>query len=114
MGQATATFTPNNFPNAIENTLDDIRIRGTIAISPSTDTYASNGLPVSPSCNLPYSGGTVIDAYFHGTSGYQYYYDPAHGTIRFYLAGVETAGGATTPAAVSGDTIYAEFILRRS
>lgn len=113
MGAASATFTPNNFPDAIENTLDDMHFRGTVVISADPDTYPANGVPVSPKCSIPYSDGRVVDGRFQGVSGYQYYYDYTNKTIRAYLGGTEVATNAAIPAAVHGDTIHAEFTVRR-
>lgn len=116
MATATAALTVNAYPNGVDNTQRHQILFGLLALN-AGGTYATNGVPFTWKF-LSAEGGSFIPnfsatspvwATFVSQAGgtYQYLYDPVHGTIRIYQAGVELANAA----AITADTIgfRAEF-----
>ena len=115
---ATATFTINAYPKGaveyVSSTSGHVSLFGTLAIGASPAAYPANGIPVNLTGVGVYHANTPYFAVIYGIAGYDYAYDVAHGTIRMYTGGTETASGAVIPAAVSGDTIYVKTDAIRS
>lgn len=110
MAEATLTLTVNGSPNGVDNTQRHQVLFGIAALS-AGGTYATDGIPVAFAF-LDQEGGVFIPdfntltpvwAQFQSLAGgtYQYLYDPTHGTLRIYQAGVELANAA----AITVDTI---------
>lgn len=110
-------LTVNGYPNGVDNTQRRQILNGIAAIAGGT-VYAADGLPftwefedASGGAFVPdFQTATPVWVEFHSLAGgtYQYLYDPTHGTLRIYQAGVELAAGA----AIAADTIgfRAEFV----
>lgn len=118
MAQATVTVSVAAFPDGREATLDKSHVYGTFAVS--TGTYVTNGLPVTFGGNDFFespgalASPTFVMAYSAAT-GFQYFYDPVHGTLRIYEQG--TAAGPLPElgngANVTADTVYFHAVFHR-
>jgi hypothetical protein len=117
MATAVATLTVNGHPNGVDNTQRREILNGIMALN-AGGTYATFGVPFTWKF-LTAEGGAFIPnfntmspvwaAFLSLVGGtYQYLYDPVHGTLRIYQAGVELANAA----AITADTIgfRAEFV----
>lgn len=130
MATATAVVTINAYPNGVDNTLRHEVVFGTLAVSASPATYLTNGLPVTfdTASKEKVKSSTLVPmwGFIQGVAGYQYTYDPVHGTIRIFESpavasapsvaapGTELTNGSAIPAGVSGDTIFVRFEVNRN
>lgn len=111
MALPTLTVAVNAFPAGREVTLDKSHVYGTITIG-AGGAYQTNGLPLAFSGVEFFESPGALAApvwvqLYSASSGFQYEYDPTHGTIRIFeqttVAGplVELANSAS----VTADTV---------
>ena len=113
MGLPALTTTINPYPAGRDKTQKSQVYKGTVVIG-SGGQYQTNGLPWT----LSSGGAAVLTAglpnwveMYSATTGYIYFYDPVHQSIRIYQSGVESASAAPLAelgngASVTTDTVY--------
>jgi hypothetical protein len=102
MSNPSASFTPNAFPNGMDQTLGHVRLEGYLTVAPGTSgVYQANGVPISFNSNMAGYNPTPFMCWLESQNyGYEYKFDPTNQTMHIFQD--SQFPGGFPPAVVAG------------